>query len=127
MTDLAPLEQSALKAIFATSGFPIHAADEYIGSVTVLSRENTGGGFFTYLKAVNRIPDLSGYLPSSCDNVWISVEGMSYGLGMILNFKKHDCHWLEGYAVAPEDTRLVDFTHMAFAIAPEPKPYVRPR
>ena len=85
----------------------------------MLFRENTGGDFFTQLSLQGKIP--ADFLGKHLgQNVWISVEGMSHGLGMILHLGKEDGSLLEGYAVAPEDTGLINFEQVRFALVHVP-------
>jgi len=88
----------------------------------VLSRENTGGGFFVDLEVT---PDVEWIDPKTAplgQNVWIGVTGLEYGLGAILHCKEGRISLLEGYAVGAEDTSSIDFSHVQFAIIKEPGP-----
>lgn len=121
MNELNSLEQAALKAILAELGDERTAMEEQVLNASVLSRRNTGGGFFTELKLGGEIPgSLQGKHLGT--DVWISVEGLSHGLGMILNLRRARVPYLEGYAVAPEDTSHLDFDQVPFAVAAEPGP-----
>ena len=59
-------------------------------------------------------------LPIGGENVWISIDGLEYGLGMILHVKDCRANLLEGYAVGAEDTSAINFETVRFAIASEP-------
>jgi hypothetical protein len=119
MLELTSLERIALKAILNELGDGGTAIEEQVLHASVLSRENTGGGFFTGLR-------LRGEVPAHFEerhfgqNIWISVEGMNHGLGMILHLRSNQVPLLEGYAVAPENTSPVDFEQVRFALVPEP-------
>ena len=121
MTELTPLERTALNAILDELGEDRTAIEEQLFHASVLSRENTGGGFFTELS-------LPGQLPADFQNkhlgqnVWIAVEGMGHGLGMILHLRREEVPLLEGYAVAAENTRLINFEQGRFAPVREPGP-----
>lgn len=119
MTELTALERTALNALLDELGEGRTAIEEQVLHASVLSRENTGGGFFTAL-------GLRGEMPAHLQNkhlgqnVWISVEGMSHGLGMILHLRTEEVPLLEGYAVAPENTSSIDFEQVRFALVRVP-------
>lgn len=121
MIELSPLERTALDGILSELGDGRAAIEEQVLHASVLSRENTGGGFFTELQLRGEIP-ASFHGEHLGRDIWISVEGMSYGLGMILHLRREKVPLLEGYAVAPENTTPIDFEHVRFALASEPGP-----
>lgn len=98
------------------------AVEQRLLDTCALSRVNTGGGFFTDLKVVSGAKSLDRKMAPLGQDVWISIDGLQYGLGMILHLKDGDAILLEGYAVGPEDTSVIDFEHVRFAIAEEPGP-----
>lgn len=83
----------------------------------MLSRENTGGGFFSELAVP--IATTSGRANRHLgDNVWISVEGLERGLGMILHLEAGRLSLLEGYSVGGEDTSKIDFEQAHTSLSP---------
>jgi hypothetical protein len=119
MNQLTALERAALNAILDELGDSGAEIKDQVQKALVISRENTGGGFFTELAFQGEVP---AHL-RNChlgENVWIAVEGMSYGLGMILHLDKLPL--LEGYAVAPENTLPINFERAIFASVAEPGP-----
>lgn len=123
MHELTPLERAAIEAILVENRDHRVLIEERLRDLTVLSRENTGGGFFTEFRpneeakaGVDRIVGVFGQA------VWMSIDGLDYGLGMILHLKDENPSLLEGYAIGAEDTRPIEFEHVRFAIAEEPSP-----
>lgn len=122
MLKLTPLEQTALDAILNEEGGHRILIKNQLADVSVLSRENTGGGFFTELEvaSADKPPVPKGASFGKC--VWISIDGLEYGLGIILHAKNGHISLLEGYAVGPEDTSAIDFEHVRYALAEEQRP-----
>ena len=119
MLSLTPLELASIKAIIAETDDVSEADQEKLLRAFVLSRENTGGGFFTKLAGPATAIGADRHLG---ENVWISVSGLEHGLGMILHLEAGRPALLEGYAVGPEDTSKIDFEHARFAVASRPGP-----
>lgn len=119
MENLTSLESAALTAIaYEVTGHRADLIKSAIDRASVISRENTGGGFFSDLRMdTSKFPKEAYYLGQ---NVWIAVAGLHYGLGMILHIKGEHTVLLEGYAVGPEDTLQIAFDAVCFAIIPEP-------
>ena len=59
---------------------------------------------------------------ASQKDVWLSVERLDYGLGIILHLEGDGIAVLEGYAVGLEDTSKIDFERARFAVTNEPGP-----
>jgi len=59
---------------------------------------------------------------ASQKDVWLSVERLNYGLGIILHLKGDGIALLEGYAVGLEDTSNIDFERVRFEITNKPGP-----
>ena len=116
MAGLTPLERAALQATFAEAGRLAEGLDRLLDA-EVLSRENTGGGFFTTLAVPLPARRESLHLG---EHVWVAVEGLDYGLGIILHLYDARLPLLEGYAVAPENTSPVNFEDVRFALVSEP-------
>lgn len=121
MTELTALERTALNAVLNELGEDRTSIELQVLHASVLSRENTGRGFFTELSLRGRMP---GHFQNKHlgQNVWIGVEGMRHGLGMILHLRKEGAPLLEGYAVAPENTYVINFEQVRFALIPEQGP-----
>lgn len=116
MGGLTPLERAALRATFAEAGRLADGLDRLVDA-DVLTRENTGGGFFTTL-AVPMPPRFQSLHLG--EYVWVAVEGLDYGLGIILHLYEERLALLEGYAVGPEDTSPINFENVRFAVLSEP-------
>ena len=122
MDAFTSLERAAIAAILdeVKEGRP--TIEQQIRYAKVHSRENTGGGFFTELVVGSLADSLDRKTAGLGQNVWISIDGLELGLGMILHLKKGWVHLLEGYAVGAEDTSLIDFEQVRYAVAKEPGP-----
>jgi hypothetical protein len=121
MGHFTPLERAALEAIMDETGEERDGVAEQLRHASVISRENTGGGFFADLSVASDAPDLDRKTAHWGRDVWMSIDGLEYGLGMILHFKDCRANLLEGYAVGPEDTSAINFQTVRFAIASEPR------
>lgn len=122
MDSFTPLERTALEAIFAEAGQRGSMLERQLLSAKVVSRENTGGGFFAELW-VDPDAEPSDLKTSSLgQNVWLGIDGLNHGLGAILHYTNGRANLLEGYAVGPEDTSPIDFARVRFAIIQEPGP-----
>jgi hypothetical protein len=122
MTAFTPLEQTALAAILDESVDQRAVVEQQLTRSSVLSRENTGRGFFAELEVnagANRLDQ--GVRPLGL-NVYIGVFGLQYGLGMILHSKDGYANLLEGYSIGGEDTSAIDFAQVRFALIGEPGP-----
>lgn len=122
MSAFTPLEQAALAAILDEMVEHRSTVEQQLLHAIVLSRENTGGGFFTNLEMGSGTESLDRKVAPLGQKVWMCVDGLDYGLGMILHLKDGRASLLEGYAVGSEDTSAIDFAHVRFAIAGEPGP-----
>lgn len=122
MTAFTPLEQTAIAAILDESGERRVAVEQQLTHISVLSRENTGGGFFVELKVNASANRLDEGTSSLGQNVYVGVDGLRYGLGMILHSTDGHVNLLEGYSVGGEDTSAIDFAQVRFALIREPGP-----
>lgn len=116
MAGLTTLERVALCAILAESAWLEGELDRLVNA-EVLKRENLGGGFFTTLAVPHPRPGESLHLG---ENVYMRVDGLEAGLGMILHLYDGRMPLLEGYAVGIEDTSQIDFERVGFALADGP-------
>jgi hypothetical protein len=122
MAAFTPLEHAALVAILAEGPKDRAVIERQLLHSNVVSRQNTGGGFFADLKVDLAAGAIEKKTAALGENVWIGIDGLELGLGMILHFKDGRASLLEGYAVGPEDTSAVDFAHARYAVLPEPGP-----
>ncbi|MBD8678079.1 hypothetical protein [Sphingomonas sp. CFBP 13720] len=120
MNALTTLERTALDAIFAELVTTRTGIEQQLAHAEVLSRENTGGGFFTALAVPDSQERLDRKVETLGENVWLGIEGLEYGLGMLLHFKDGHANLLEGYAVGGEDTSATDFANVGFALIKTP-------
>lgn len=120
MSTLTALERVALDAIIAEIVDDRVAIEQHLLHAEVISRENTGGGFFTELEVPSSQEGLDRKIEPLGENVWIGVDGLEYGLGAILHFKDGRANLLEGYAVGGDDTSATDFANVRFALIKEP-------
>jgi hypothetical protein len=120
MDSFTTLERNALDAILAETNELGSAVGRQLLDAKVMSRENTGGGFFADLQVDPNAELLDPKIPPLGQNVWIGIEGLKYGLGAILHCKDGRVSLLEAYAVGPEDTSQIDFAHVQFAIIQQP-------
>src|SRR5437588_11411200 len=88
VAEFTPLERAALDAILGETGCDRDMVAEQLRHASVVSRENTGGGFFTQLKVASVADDLDRKSAHFGRNVWMSIDGLEYGLGMILHVKE---------------------------------------
>ena len=116
MGGLTSLERAALCAVFAEAGRLAEGLDSLLDA-DVLMRENTGGGFFTTLAV--HVP-LRGESLHLGEHVWVAVEGLDLGLGIILHLYDKRLPLLEGYAIVPEDTSPINLEDVRFAVINEP-------
>ncbi|WP_311268309.1 hypothetical protein [Sphingobium sp. WCS2017Hpa-17] len=119
MTQLTELERAAIDAILAEKPDYLGPLSEQLQSVVVEKRENTGGGFFTTISVSPLAPAAIVSSPLGL-NVYVGVDGMDYGLGMLLFFEHGRMSLLEGYSVGGEDTSAIEFGRVAFAITAAP-------
>jgi len=119
MTRLTKLERAAIEAILAEKQDHFDPLSEQLQSVTVEKRENTGGGFFTTISVSPSTPAVIISSPLG-SNVYTSVNGMEFGLGMLLFFEHGRMSLLEGYSIGGEDTSAIEFEQVAFAVKDVP-------
>lgn len=120
MNALTPLERTALDAILDEVVIGRAAIKHQLDHAEVLSRENTGGGFFTALVVPDSLESLDGKVEPLGGGVWLGIDGFEHGLGVILHFEDGRANLLEGYAVGGDDTSATDFTNVGFALIKEP-------
>jgi hypothetical protein len=122
MVVFTPLERTAIDAILAEIENRA-TIEQQLYQAAVRSRENTGGGFFTEIAVSPDVESLEQKTLPLGQDVWISIDGLEYGLGMILHLKGGWVSVLEGYAVGSEDTSFIDFEQVRFATTEKPGPF----
>jgi len=122
MDSFTPLERTAFNAILDEMVENRRVVENQLLHAKVLSRENTGGGFFVNIESAAYAERLAPHTATLGQNVWIGIEGLEHGLGAILHCKEGYVTLLEGYAVGAEDTSAIDFSHVPFALIEEPGP-----
>jgi len=112
---LTTLEEAVLNAMADRNRSDAAAIRSQVGAVTVLRRENTGAGFYTYLK-----PSPSQILVTSrvVKNVFAKICSLNNPMVFLLFSDKGIIKMLEGAAIA-EDTTAVDFSNVPFEILPD--------
>ena len=117
------LEQAALTAIVAESDDKSSALANLLFNARVASRQNSGGGFFTTILPDYDASPLIGEQHFG-RSVFADIDGMDYGIGLILHLRMGRPHLLEGYSQGGEDTHDLDFTKVGFRIhtAYQPNP-----
>lgn len=102
---LTPLEHAVLRAICDKHPADRAALEAQLSTASVLRRENTGAGFFTYFSF-----DRTSNAPIGGDRLrngpTVKVEGLEHGMGFILWLKQGYVDNLEGYSYAGSTTDI---------------------
>jgi hypothetical protein len=121
MVGLSPLEAAVLQEHCNQLG-PQDAAAlrAQISDVSVLSRKNTGAGFFTYFSIEkDSVPQIRSDTRDCC--VAAKINGVENALGFILWLKDGYIDFLEGYTMALEGgTSDLDFAALDFELRSSP-------
>jgi hypothetical protein len=115
MSSLNELEKAVLEKIRQdASGNLLPLLREQIDGASVVSRKNTGAGFFTKLKVerVSRPIDAS-----HIGNVWADIEGFNQPMTFLVFLQDGVIHTLEGASI-DDSTVGVDFSNVRFVIRP---------
>ncbi|HKF52838.1 MAG TPA: hypothetical protein VKB26_11040 [Candidatus Acidoferrales bacterium] len=116
-SSLTPLEHAVLRAICKEYPSDRAALEAQLATATVLRRENTGAGFFTYLSVERTSSNpIGGYRLRNGPNA--KVEGLEHGMGFILWLKEGYINCLEGYAYAGSTTAIA-FDKVSFELLPD--------
>ena len=116
MENLSPLEHAVLEAIARQMPDYTDALMRQLAQARVISRKNTGAGFYTTLD-VSSDECIHG-VSSPIGDVG-AVEHLQVGLGFLLWLKGSRMHTLEGYSYAGESTSDLDFERVHFeAVGP---------
>ena len=119
MSEFTALERAALRAIFSENPDLESQLEAQAAKAIVIKRENTGGGFFTDIS----IPEACGPISSKSplgDCCYAKVDGLEHGLGLLLFLEEGRMTLLEGYAIADENTKPIDFGKVKFEITAAP-------
>ena len=109
-----PIERAVLQAICEMCSMDRDALKAQLSTATILRREYTGAGFYTYFsvdRASNRA--IGGESPRSGPNA--RIEGLEHGMGFILWLKEGYADCLERYSL-DESTTEVAFERVGFKI-----------
>jgi len=120
-----PLERAALEAIIADAGPVGSTIGRQVRHARVVARTNSGGGFFTEIQVDPEAPRLACTTDQFGKAACFAVEGLDYGLGVVLHSEDRRLTLLEAYAHAPETTAPIDFARVAFAPVAQPGPLPR--
>jgi hypothetical protein len=104
-SDFTNLERTVLAAICETHSADRAALEAQLSTATLLSRENTGAGFYTRFK-VERGPSRAIKGERSRAGPGTKIDGLEHGMGFILWLKEGYADCLEGYSYAESTTGL---------------------
>ncbi len=115
MSSLNELEKAVLEKILrdASGDLPTLLREQLEG-VSVVSRENTGVGFFTELKVEKVAKPINARIVG---NVWADIEGFNQPMTFLAFLRDGVIHTLEG-AATDDSTVGVDFSNVRFVIIP---------
>jgi hypothetical protein len=104
-SEFTALERAVLAAICKMHTTDTAALEAQLSTATLLSRENTGGGFFTHF-AVDRAS--SGVIEGMRlrNGPEGKIDGLEHGMGFILWLKQGYADCLEGYSYAENTTGI---------------------
>ena len=115
MPALNELEKAVLEQMLRqTSGNLLPLLKEQIEGVSVVSRKNTGAGFFTELKAKQISKPIEANV---IQDVCADIEGFDQSMLFLLFLHDGVIHTLEG-ATIDDSTVDVDFSNVRFVIRP---------
>lgn len=101
-----PLERAVLTAICDTYSSDRAALEAQLSTATLLSRENTGAGFYTRF-AVERSSSAPIVGERSRAGPEAKIDGLHHGMGFILWLKEGYADCLEGYSYAESTTGII--------------------
>jgi hypothetical protein len=112
-----PLELAVVKAICEKHPYDRASIEAQLASAKVVSRENTGAGFYTYFE-VQRPPNIVIGNAKEKDlrhGPQATIKGIVHGMGFILWLKQGFIDCLEGYTY-DDDTTALDLINLEFEI-----------
>lgn len=115
MLHLTALERAALEEICRQQIEGQSALRSQLAEVTVVQRENSGTGFFTYLSVDKAAPPVTN-AERVLGNVAASVEGFKQPLLLLLFMKDGYMDMLEGAAL-DDSTTEIDLSTVRFKVA----------
>ena len=116
MPSLNELEKAVLDEIVRRAPDDLRGAlKEQVEGAEVISRRNTGGGFFTTLKPGKVLTPIR---PSPVGDVLAKIEGFAQPMTFLLFLKDGAIQTLEGAAFT-DSTAGVDFSSVRFTILPD--------
>ncbi len=101
-----PLEKAVLTASCEMYSADRAALEAQLSTATLLSRENTGAGFYTRF-AVERAASVALTGERSRAGPETKIDGLHHGMGFILWLKEGYADCLEGYSYAEGTTSIV--------------------
>jgi hypothetical protein len=112
---LNELEKAVLvQMLRQASGNQLPLLREQIEGASVVSRKNTGAGFFTEL----RVKQVSKPIEAKViQDVWADIEGFDQPMPFLLFLRDGVIHKLEG-ATIDDSTIDIDFSNVRFVIRP---------
>jgi len=121
LPSLNELEKAVLEEIVRQAPDDLRGAlKEQVEGAELISRENTGQGFFTTLKPGKVSTTIK---PSPVGDVLANIEGFAQPMTFLLFLKDGAIRMLEGAAILDE-TASVDFSNVRFTILPD-RPVMR--
>jgi hypothetical protein len=110
-----PLERAVLRWICERHPLDQALLESQLLTATVISRENTGAGFYTQISAERgSVASFGGERLRNGPTV--AVDGLENGMGFILWLKEGFADCLEGYCYN-ESTTGIDFDRVGFNLA----------
>jgi hypothetical protein len=104
-SDFTPLERAVLRAICEAHPADRVVLEGQLSTAIVLSRENTGAGFYTRL-----VVERSSGTPIGGERIRrgpaARIDGLAHGMGFILWLKEGYADCLEGYCYEESTTRI---------------------
>jgi hypothetical protein len=106
------LERAVLQAIALQVPEAGEAMASQLESARVVTRENTGAGFFTTFEMTSAVPPIG--VSSPLGDVGATIQGLVHGLGFLLWLKDGRIDQLEGHSY-DESTSGLDLMQVGFA------------
>ncbi len=116
MRSLWPIEREVLEITAAEYPGSAEALRRQIASAHVVSFENSGAGFFSYVEVAGDAPVVPEKSP--LDGAYGSVLGIEHGMGFIVFLKDGRLSIIEGYCNGGGPTTDIDFSRTVFRLMP---------
>jgi hypothetical protein len=98
MTTQAALEKAVLEKLFDGRSKIFQILLRQYRASTIVRREMTGAGFFTYFSVQHDIPPVPGLPSFSFGDVNADLTGLKQGAGFLLTINRGYLYDLEGYS-----------------------------